>query len=266
LRVLFTAKHTPSGDTPKGGVQSWIKTIRAEFEEMGHECTEWDSNGRRPKGGFDLGIVANARYFPDVLGMCEKTINVSHGIIPDEAPMPSHSEVMFVSENVREHWLGRGEIIRQPIDLMFWAPIPDVTPEEVLLRYSYRHAEIPGAEVAAKLGLQYRHVMGVSHAQACVHMAKAKVVLATGRAALEAMSVGRPVVICDHRSAYQGALMCPDIRKAMHFSYSGRGGWFPTSGDLREAVEDALAMPKGFWRDWVKRHHDSKAIALQLLA
>jgi hypothetical protein len=89
-------------------------------------------------------------------------------------------------------------------------------------------------------------------------------VLATGRAALEAMACDVPVVICDHRSAYQGPLMDLDIDGSMTRNYSGRGGETPTIENVRAAIEHAI--DSGGKREHVLKHHDVRHVVDQLLA
>lgn len=257
MRILLAAKFVPSGPRPIGGVQSWIATVRAELERRGHAVTEWQPGFPAP-APCDLGVLANWTLTGHLQSLCRRVVNVSHGIIPPEAPGPADVTV-YVSEGVRAHWRGAGEILRQPIDLAFWTPGESPRQREAV-RFSYRHTETPCAEAAAALGLSYRHLCNVTPAEARAALRSAGVVFASGRAALEAMACGAPVVICDHRASYQGPLMDTDLGRQMANSYSGRGGWTPTPGGLVKAAREALPR-----RDWVETHHDAARVVDRLL-
>lgn len=260
MRILLASKYSPLGNRPIGGVQSWVQTVAVALQRLGHKVTVWSPETSVPAQFWDLGILANHGNTGDIWDRCERRVNVVHGIIPAEAPGPAHSHV-FTSEGVRFHWGLPGRIVRQPIDLEYWAPA--VRRRSGLFRYSYRAglAWLPG--MAALMGMPYRHERRLTHDAARTLMQGSACVLATGRAALESMACGAPVVICDHRSAYQGPLMDTDTFGAMTRNYSGRGGVEPTPERLRQAVLDA--MEAGSMRHHVERHHDAAKIAEELL-
>lgn len=262
MRILLAAKHAPEGSRPIGGVQSWCRTVAGELRRRGHQAVTWGPEQALPAGRFDVGIIANAGDARAAFGLCDRVLVVSHGIILAEKP-PEGFPVAFTSEGVRDHWGRSGPIIRQPIDLDFWAPHTGSKNRNQLLRYSYRRGMGWLGEAAALLGMTFRHMDGVTHEQARAGFRSAACVLATGRAALEAMACGVPVVICDHRSAYQGPLLDADLAGAMTRNYSGRGGIEPTPGDVADAVQDAIS--DGHRRDWVEAHHDVRVIVEQLL-
>lgn len=262
MRVLLAAKHAPDGSRPIGGVQSWCRTVAAELRRIGHEAVTWGPEQGAPAGSFDLGIAANIGDTGWGLSRCGDLLAVCHGIIPAEEP-PAGVPVVFTSEGVRDHWGGTGAVIRQPIDLDFWSPHPRQENRNQLLRYSYRRGLGWLGEVAAGMGMTFRHMDGVTHEQARAALRAAGCVLATGRAALEAMACGVPVVICDNRSAYQGPLLDPDLEGARARNYSGRGGIAPTPENVAEAVLEAMAA--GSRRDWVQAHHDVREIVPRLL-
>ena len=260
MRVLLAAKHAPEGSRPIGGVQSWCRTVAAELRRLGHHVQLWGPEQPLPGVRFDLGIMANLIDTSPALEICARWLVVCHGIIPAEAP-PSGPLVVFTSEGVRDHWRGAGPVIRQPIDVQYWSPGPGTHGQ--LLRYSYRRGLGFLSEVAAGLGMTFRHMDGVTHDEARGALRSAGCVLASGRAALEAMACGVPVAICDNRSAYQGPLLDPDLQGAMQRNYSGRGGIVPTPENVSEAVLEA--MQAGSRRDWVLEHHDVRDIVPQLL-
>lgn len=269
MKILLTGKHVPNGPRPIGGVQSWIATVALELKRLRHTVDVWGPElGAAPGHRFDAAIVANLEHCSDALKSARRFVNVSHGIIPAERPF-SALPVVCTSEGVRDHWKAEKVIIdacivRQPIDLAFWTP-GAVIKRAGVLRYSYRGG-LPQAQSAADLlRLPYAHLRGVSALDARAAMRKAAVVIATGRAALEAMACGAPVVIADHRSAYQGPLLGGDLEVDRRNNYSGRGGVEnPSTEMLCEAIK--AAMSSGFdWRGYVATFHDSREITKELL-
>lgn len=260
MRLLLAAKHAPEGRRPIGGVQSWCRTIAAELARLGYDVETWGPELPLPAGRFDLGVIANAGDTGAALEKCDRVLVVCHGIIPAEHP-PAGVPVAYTSEGVRAHWGGAGAVLRQPIDLQFWSPAP--VGRGFLTRFSYRRGLEFLPRLAERMGLRFRHVASLSPAEARSVLRSSACVLATGRASLEAMACGVPVVICDHRSAYQGPLLDPDTRGAMARNYSGRGGVTPTPANVAEAVQHAMGV--GSLRSHVEAHHDARAVAAQLL-
>jgi hypothetical protein len=208
-------------------------------------------------GMFDLGILANMDVTAHAAKFCKRTICVSHGIIPAEIPGRA-DETLFVSEGVKKHWGREGGIIRQPIDLSLWRDRG--RRRSRVVRYSYRQYPMHCEAAAEALGRPYRHVRDASAEKAAEELSAASVVFASGRAALEAMACGAPVVIYDHRGAYQGPLMDNDLWRQMGNSYSGRGGVNPSLDEVIEAAKEATPN-----RAWVEEHHDVKTIVKAFL-
>ena len=259
MRILIASKYGPHGAVKIGGVQSWALTLGDALTHLGHEVTQWEYGESAPTKPYDLGVLSHWRFTGAVAQFCKRVVNVSHGVIDDERP--KYGNVLFTSEEVRDHWGTRGGILRQPIDLDFWSPAK--ARQEYLIRYSYRGGLDWVPEVAQSLNLPYRHINGVTHRQARDWLRQAAVVLATGRAALEAMACGAPVVICDHRHPYQGPLLDTDTLGSMTRNYSGRGGHEPIPSILRASCEAAMA--RGSLRWHVEENHGADAVAAQLL-
>lgn len=259
MRILLSAKHAPHGSRPIGGVQSYCRTVGRELEKRGHEVETWGPEQPVPLGGFDLGIIANVADTSRALEYCRKNLVVCHGIIPAEKPIGDH--VVYTSEEVRDHWGGGGAVIRQPIDLDFWRPNP--AERIYLTRFSYRSGLKFIPQIAKSMHLQYQHIRNLDSRGVREILRKSRCVIATGRAALEAMAVGVPVVIADHRSAYQGPLMDLDIEGSAKRNYSGRGGITPTLANVTGAINAAIS--RGSMREYVEKHHDVVDIVDQLL-
>jgi hypothetical protein len=259
MKILLAAKHAPHGKRPIGGVQSWCRTVATELAGRGHRVETWGPEQPAPLGGFDLGILANVGDTVRAFEWCRNTITICHGIIPAENPRGDLGA--FTSEEVRDHWGGQGAVLRQPIDLAFWSPGPGT--KKYLTRFSYRGGLRFISSLARELDLEYRVVRDLGPRAARDILRRSACVLATGRAALEAMACGAPVVLCDHRSAYQGPLMDLALTTAATRNYSGRGGVTPTLPRVREAVKHS--MEHGSRRRYVEDTHNVVDIADQIL-
>lgn len=260
MNILLAAKCPPNGPRKIGGVQSWCNTVASELVRLGHRVFLWGP-GQNAKGHCDLGIIANRDYATPILKKCDKRLFVCHGIIDAERPPPKGEMVVFTSEGVREFWHGVGPIVRQPIDLEFWRP--KECERKYLTRFSYRRGLEYLPRIAKDMKLEFKHVRNLSPEAARDIIQHSVCVVATGRAAVESMACDVPVVICDHRSSYQGPLLDPNPYKSMYQNYSGRGGLSPSyellSSHLRAATQ------AGGMREHVRKHHDSVKIVDKLL-
>lgn len=256
MRVLMAAKHPPGGRLPIGGVQTWISTVAHELRRRGHSVIIWGPEWPLPAGRFDLGILANLRDTWRAEAICERAIKVSHGIIPDEQGFDGW---VFTSEEVRDRW-GSGRVIRQPIDLDFWRPA--ILPRTLLTRHSYRNGLDYLPEIAGETGLEFRHLRSESPEAVRDALQRSAVVVATGRAAVEAMACGAPLVVADCRP-YQGPLLDPLTLDAMRRNYSGRGGHVPDPPSMLLSIN--RAMQAGSYRKHAERNHDVKEITEELL-
>ena len=257
MKILIAAKHPPGGELAIGGVQTWSKTVGDELQRLGHEVTYWGPEWPVPDVLFDAGILANVAYTRDAEAICWRVLKVAHGVIPDEQGGQGFAAT---SEEVAKAWGCDGPVIRQPIDLDFWQPAE--RSRTLLVRHSYRRGLDYLPELAASLGLTYVHLRRDPPEIVRDRLQRAAVVIATGRAAVEAMACGAPVVIADDRK-YQGPLLDPDPVGAMARNYSGRGGVVPTPEVMRDAIVEA--RKRGSLRAHAEAYHDVRVVTNQIL-
>ena len=256
MRVLLAAKHPPGGKLPIGGVQTWCATVGAELQKQGHRVTFWGPEWPL-KGHFEAGILANLPYTRAAEAVCERFVRISHGIVPDEA---GGAGFAATSEEVRDKWGCDGPVIRQPLDLKFWQPAE--RSRTLLVRHSYRAGLDYLPKLAASLRLSYVHLRNECPEIVRDRLQRASVVIATGRAAVEAMACGAPVVIADDRP-YQGPLLDTDTLGAMARNYSGRGGVVPTPEWMRDVI--GVARERGSLRAHAEAHHDAREVTARIL-
>lgn len=252
MRTLIAGLYGPNGRNPIGGVQTWTATIA---KCLPGEVALWERGDSDPSGTFDLGILHHWNHAGHLSSKCEKYVNVSHGIIPDERPMVRNP--IFTSEEVQRHWGGGGWVLRQPIDTDFW----DVGNHQrnCLTFFSYRN-ELPFFRKLAEVrGLEYVHLRGKTPEQCRDVLQRSEYVIASGRALLEAMSCGAKCVLADNRK-YMGAMHHSDISKSRAMNYSGRGGVKPTYENISMALDSAESM-----RWYVEAIHNHKDITRRLL-
>lgn len=256
MHVLLAAKHPHGSSLAVGGVQSWTREVAAEFRRLGHEVVFWGPEWRLPQAEFDLGVLANLPHTGAAEKLCRRVVKVSHGVIPDEKGGPGY---LATSEEVQAKW-GCAGVIRQPLDLDFWSPGDE--PRTLLTRHSYRQGLtfLPG--LAGPLGLRFAHLRHEAPERVRDTLRRSAVVVATGRAAVEAMACGAAVVIADDRK-YQGPLFDPDPVGAMTRNYSGRGGRPATRSELQLGI--GRAIQRGCLRAHAERHHNVREIVRELL-
>lgn len=260
MNILIAAKHPPGGRLAIGGVQSWSTTVGNELERLGHTVTYWGPEFGTPEGSYDFGIFANLTHTSAALELCTDTLKISHGVVEDERGGVGYAAT---SEEVADKWGCDGPIIRQPIDLEFWSPSdPGPLGKTLLVQHSYRAELGCLRRIATELGLTYVRLTDSSPEDVRATLRNAAVVVATGRAAVESMACGAPVVIADHRS-YQAPLLDYDTTGAMKRNYSGRGGVSPTANNLRVAIGAAIA--RGSLRDHTEQYHNVQSIVSSLI-
>lgn len=217
-RLLLCALHKDFG-----GVSTWMFTLEKEFLKRGFEVFIAGPEDE-PEGDFDFGLFSNIQYTKKFLKICKKSFNICHGIVEEEKPDPS-LPIVYTSESNAKAWGFSGFLINQPIDVDFWH-CKELSPKERLLLLSYRAPEDFSDKISSyceAIGFGFRHLKEYDAEQAKKEISKSTLVLASGRAFLEAASCGVPVMICDHRSTYQMPFICTDWESSLFNNYSGRG-------------------------------------------
>ena len=261
MKVLLAAKHPPGGHIKYGGVQSWIETVARRFSILGHETHVWGPEWGKPEGSYDIGVIANIKYSAAAALLCDRVLNVSHGVIPAEEPSGAYP-IACTSEEVRDHWKLPSQIIRQPIELSNWTPF-GYKPEHLVL-YSYRCPDSSQFQkLADALELPFIHLKNCTETEARSMLRKAALVCASGRAALEAMACGAPTLIYDWRPYNGKTLFLQCLDDARLNNYSGRGGIEPR---LQTVIQEARqVMAAGSQRKYIKRWHDADMIVCEIL-
>lgn len=256
MRILIASKHTHNSRLSIGGVQTWNKTIGDKLIEFGHEVDYWCPEFGLYSKNYDAGIFANLNYTKKMIKFCKNYISISHGIIPDE-----DKGQYFTSEGGRDYWKRPGEIIRQPIDLNFWKP--ENNTEEYLTRFSYRNGLEFLPDIAKECRLKFIHVKNQTPIEVRSILRRSKFVIATGRAAIEAMACGCKVIIADDRE-YQGPLLDFDTFGSMTNNYSGRNGVIANKNNINNAIRDTICYDFDYLNH-VKKYHNSNDIAKRIL-
>lgn len=254
--IIFSALQT-SRTSPIGGVQTWMDTMDRALTDMGFEVTLWSPHDPIPDRTFDYHVMAH-RAGLDI--KAAKRIGISHGIIREEKPA-SGIPYIATSEEVRDHWELEGPILRQPIDLGLWQP-HFFKYDRKVIHFDYRSECDLARKAAGKLGFKYERITNQDQRGCYTKIGDAEVVLATGRAALEASAMGRPVLIYAN-SPFYGRAVDPCYKSAMRHNYSARGGCRIGLNDLALCISQAIE--RGGWRSQVVEHHDHRKIAAQLV-
>lgn len=252
----MAAKHPPGGRLAIGGVQTWCATVGAELQRQGHDVAFWGPEFPVPDAMFDVGIFANWKHTKSAAKRCGQTLIISHGVIPDEKGGDA-----FTSEEVRDYWRGKGPVIRQPIDLSFWTP--STVEKRYLTRFSYRDGLGFLPVLATQFGMEYRHLKAQTQQECREVLWQSAIVVATGRAAVEAMACGASVIIADDRG-YQKPLLDNDTTGAMQRNYSGRGGITANEVNVRQAIVDAIQHRPNYINH-VYQHHDAQRITKEIM-
>ena len=226
MRILITNNRL---DT-RAGSESYVETVMGALRDLGHEVIafspmlgdvasslrnrgfEVHDNAARLPGGIDVihGQHVNAVVPVRVALPSVPLVFVSHSwFIPNEDPCAELAPAALVALNNRIETRLRSMArppgvavhrLRQPVEIGFFdgnRREPAVKPESALLvsrKISGRLKSIQ--EACERAGIELRTLRGESR-DPRVEMAAADMVLASGRSALEAMSMGRPTLLID---------------------------------------------------------------------
>jgi hypothetical protein len=261
MRILLTSHCAP---LTIGGTQTWNRTVADELGRRGHEVTTL-SKDAHTYPFVDLAIVSQNTSFEKARAVASYVIFVTHGPGDIEMPPEGADSYFVVSEELAHP---QAEIARQPIDTDFWRPSRGIAQPPIdVVRVSYYGGMEWLQHLCDSLALTFRLVKEETDPKALRDMYnRARIVVASGRSALEAMSCNRPVILADQRS-YNGRapLAMMDIEEAMKTNYSGRGGERMTEDGMRLALKWGIALAGNGRRDHVLRHHEVGAIVDQLM-
>lgn len=238
---------------------------------------------------FDLGFVSpNICATVGVRMLCRKLVSISHGKIEDEMPTNFSDSFVFVSDEVKEHWINKldfigktSPVILNPIDRGFWKATPTSHKFTTVTRVS-NYAEIPWLEPAIEaMGLNYINCKHQDPSEVRDSIEKSQLVIATGRSCYEAMSCGREVLVLDNReynteflgySIASDGLVSENYMEARKTNCSGRySQQEATESYFRGVIESLRKDPMNLMfggalaYDYAKNHHDVKTIAQRLL-
>lgn len=237
-----------------GGSATWARTVKYVLRELGMLAEH-----HQPA---DLVISSHRcnvqRGVPNV--------HVCHGIVEHERPDPGATVNVAVSEEVRDYW-GLKHVVRQPIMHSFWEHDGSEV-EPLIVRWS-NYGGLSWLPSVMPKGFEYQHVHGVTMDDGKAAMQKAALVIATGRAALEAASMGKEVLLLDHRpyaGTQYGGVLSQRWGVAKRTNYSGRGGLEWSPGVVQQDLQDALGFRSAEQlRGQVMGIHDPHQIVRELL-
>jgi hypothetical protein len=215
-----------------GGTQTWVKTMASELTRLGHEVHIFAGDGKydllpnypRLDDNYDLALINHNVCLSALEGISiKKRIFTSHGIIPElERPIKGADVYVAVSEEVADHHKGFGfVVIRNPIDTeTFTASTISEKLQNVLFMSNYQGDALTCVTEASR-GLNLRVIGKDNKGDALENMRWADLVIALGRTALEAMSMGRNVIVYDYNGA-DGFVNTETIEELRKNNCSGR--------------------------------------------
>jgi hypothetical protein len=215
-----------------GGSETWTGTMHHALQELGHEVKVFagDAPGKwhwldmvpfEAGDKFDVGIL-NHMMHPRLVDACSSVIHTSHGVLPAlEKPHPGADHYVSVSEEVQARSLLDGyesTVIRNPINTGLWST--DSSLNATVKRIAVVSNNTPTnimAVVKAAVAESGVEVVGVGRAHGSPNVpadhirkiyAETDLVVACGRCAYEASSMGRVVIPFDR--SIGDPLLTPD--------------------------------------------------------
>lgn len=282
MKILMTNRTM---GTP-GGSETWVLTTAREMKRNGHEVTIWTPGSyalihtefpkHTPGNSYDLGLINHMPVVKEgLLSTCDVVVHTRHGVIPGiEQPRDGADHYVAVSEESQRYNESIGyptSVIRNGIDMERFE-MRDTAPSEGLRRILIlsNNAErewqqrvmkaFPDANVNA-IGRAFGHLEDVRS-----FMTSADLVITLGRGCYEAMAIGTPVLIADHKAA--DGLATPD--SLLDFRKNNCSGRFsnhtPTVDWLRQELADYDPTIGPVMRVYVEKNNDVRKTAAEYLS
>lgn len=188
-----------------------------------------------PTGKYALGLVNHNTCVSPALDACDCVVMTCHGVYPVlEQPVPGPDAFVSVCEAVRDHLRCFGyeaTVIRNGIEMEEYSGDTRIAPSltRVLSLCQGEEASYQVACACARQGLEYRREGLDRNRLSSVRAAMewADCVVGLGRTALEAMAMGRAVLVCDSRSymspMMDGMVVPENLGTIRYFNFNGRG-------------------------------------------
>jgi len=258
-----------------GGTETWTATVAKELTRLGHEVHLFSAGGysllpdyKRLDNNYDLALINHNVCLPAIDGIdIKRRIFTSHGIIPYvEQPIEGADVYISVSEEVQANLEKKGfksDVIRNPIDTeTFVETERNNELKKVLFMSNYQGEARKVIEDATK-GLELRVFGADNRVNALDAMKWADLVIGLGRTALEAMSLGRNVIVYDYNGA-DGFVDEDTILEFRKNNCSGRRYGIKLKAEsLRELYKKYNAHSM---RNYILKNNDVKQIVQKYLS
>lgn len=181
-----------------GGVQTWTRTVSDAIRKLGYECKTYDINAPNIPGA-DIYIIAHNTILKKHIKQGVPATLIVHGVIPKlERPVYGASRYFAVSEETQQFTDKLGfnctRIVRNPIDTDRFGFVGcRKRPEKVVIN-NYRRT-LPFIDDLKKRFDVYELNASNQTDDVKSIIKDADIVIATGRAAYEAMAMGKNVII-----------------------------------------------------------------------
>lgn len=203
MRILVTALYV-NGLVSEGGSSLFIKSLIDQLSSLGHDVIATAHPETVIREHFDLIICSHNYILNQIKYHSAPIFNIGQGIITEELFIPGATAYYSISEEVADiNRKVRGinsRILPQPIDLQELKPVNQVL-ENILIvrRYEMEH------DPFKCLNKHYNVRISDPTTPILPQMEWADLCITLGRGALQAMSLGRMVLVGDNRK-YMGAI------------------------------------------------------------
>ena len=227
--------------------------------------------------GFDVGIISpySAR---DAGISCQRVINVVHGVVDAERPIPKADHYVYISEESYWHWrreehTASEHVIRNAVDLSRYRPCAKARQQLECVAHFSNYSDLPELQWYCNVhGIRFPRIKDKPYAEVLDLLRDADLVFAVGRAAYEAMAVGCEVAFCDNRGYYESeggwcdGLASETYLDARLFNCSGRSTKEKVDTTLYRMLFSRYSSRAALInRQLIADYHDSTKITAQIL-